>query len=167
MSPFSSPYLLCLDLPRRVRRHPHQDQQARPDKAPERSQTCQPLDQRGRGGEGPQKRGPEDRHPVERARNVLGGRPPGPDRRDAGPLLLELLGEVGRVELEEGVVVVEEDDEGDGGLKFGFFFEKKVREKKVVCGRWVLFKTRKRPREPERIAASRSPPPTETVLGLE
>ena len=57
---------------------------------------------------------------------MFGSRPPRADRGDARALLLELLGEVGRVELEEGVVVVEVDDQGDGGLclekKRVFFF---------------------------------------------
>ena len=51
---------------------------------------------------------------------MLCRRSPGANGGDARALLLELLGEVGRVELEEGGVVVEEDDQGDGGL---FFFE--------------------------------------------
>ena len=52
---------------------------------------------------------------------MLCRRSPGANGGDARALLLELLGEVGRVELEEGVVVVEEDDQGDGGLFFFFF----------------------------------------------
>lgn len=63
----------------------------------------------------------DENEPVERARDVLRGRPPRPHGRDARALLLELLGEVRRVELEEGVVVVEEDDQRDGDLFFFFF----------------------------------------------
>lgn len=54
---------------------------------------------------------------------MFGRGPPGANGGDAGSLLLELLGEVGRIELEEGVVVVEEDDEGDGGLEFFDFLK--------------------------------------------
>lgn len=62
---------------------------------------------------------------------MLRRRPPRPHGGDARALLLELLGEVGRVELEEGVVVVEEDDQRDGGLFFFlFFFEKNFSRKK-------------------------------------
>jgi len=114
-------YLLRLDLPRRVRRHAHQNQEARPGEPSERRQARQLLHERRRRGERPQKGGSQDRHPVERARDVLCRRPPGANGGDARALLLELLGEVGRVELEEGVVVVEEDDQGDGGLFFFFF----------------------------------------------
>ena len=120
----SSTHLLRLDLPRGVRRHPDQDQQARPRKPPERGQPRQLLHRGGRRRQRAQEGRTQDRHAVERARDVLRRRPPGAHGRDACALLLELLGEVGRVELEEGVVVVEEDDQGDGGLlkRFGFRF---------------------------------------------
>lgn len=72
----------------------------------------------------------DENEPVERPRDVLRRCPPRPHGGDARTLLLELLGEVGRVELEEGVVVVEEDDQRDGGLFFFFFFEKNSVEKK-------------------------------------
>ncbi len=45
-------------------------------------------------------------------RDVLRSRPPRPDSRDGGPLPLQLLAQLRRLQLDEGVEVVEHDDQG-------------------------------------------------------
>ena len=84
-------HLFRLDRAGRVRRHAHQDQQARTRKSPECRQPGQRLCRGRRGGEGAQECRPEHRHAGERAGHIVRRRPARPHRRDGRALAFQLL----------------------------------------------------------------------------
>mmetsp|Transcript_9799 Transcript_9799/g.20398 ORF Transcript_9799/g.20398 Transcript_9799/m.20398 type:complete len:226 (-) Transcript_9799:681-1358(-) len=104
---------LGLHLARGVGGHAHQNEDARAGKPAERLQPCHRLDGGGRGGEHAEEARAEDGEAAEGGGDVLGGGAPRAHRRDARPLPLQLVRHVIRVELQEGVEVVEEADEAD------------------------------------------------------
>ena len=184
-------HLLGLDLARGVGRDTDQNQQTRARKPAKGGQPRRALDERRRGGERAQERRPQDRHPVERARDVVRGGAAGADGGTGGALgrggrdfwgvprgcraaalcpprsphlAFELVRQVDRVELEEGVVVVEEDDERDRDLDRGgrgAGGSPRGVARLVLCGRWA-------PRRGRRAAVA--PPagnsPAVTALGV-